>query len=253
MSFESTSTANVTRSWLQPRARGLTAFAACLMLILPMHALADEIVYFTNGKAMTVKKIEKGDRFTILELEGGGRIGVPNDRIASIETLELPRPPSGASAPARIATPLQTGQQNDRNRRTAATTPTPSVSPTGAVGREALAGGRAGAIQQSSDAARNLARRRSLRTTGQNTRGVGPGGRITSPAAGRFGYGQAGGNLGRTGGRGIRGGSRNQRANQRLNNRRQLPAAAAVQSTGQRTPANENEASPSDEAASEEN
>ena len=91
------------------------------------------------------------------------------------------------------------------------------------------------------------------RTTGQNTRGVGPQGRITPPAAGRFGYGQAGGNLGRPGGRGIRGGSRNQRANQRLNNRRQLPAAAAVQSTGQRTPANENEASPSDEAASEEN
>jgi hypothetical protein len=55
----------------------LTIMAIGALSALP--ALADEIVYFVNGKAMMVKKVEKGPEFTILEIEGGGRIGVPND------------------------------------------------------------------------------------------------------------------------------------------------------------------------------
>ena len=254
MSIESTSMANLTRSRFLPRARSLAGFAACLMLILPMPALADEIVYFTNGKAMTVKKIEKGDRFTILEIEGGGRIGVPNDRIARIETLVISRPSAGASASPRIAgTPLQAGQQNRQNRRAVATTPAPSVSPAGVVGGGAVAGRNAGVIQHSSDSARAMARRNPSRATGQNMRGAGPGGRLTAQGAGRFGSGEARGRTGRPGGRNIRGGRPNARGTQRLNNPRNLPAAAAGQATGQNTPTNENDASPSDETTSEEN
>jgi hypothetical protein len=71
----------------------LTIMAIGALSALP--ALADEIVYFVNGKAMMVKKVEKGPEFTILEIEGGGRIGVPNDHITRIELYQVsaPRPP----------------------------------------------------------------------------------------------------------------------------------------------------------------
>ena len=255
MSFETSSTAEPSRSRNLPRARNLAAFAAGLMLTLPVHALADEIVYFTNGKAMTVKKIEKGDRFTIFEIEGGGRIGVPNDRIAKIETLKISRPPTGAGAAPRIAgTPLQTGQGKAQARSAAASTDASSIRPRGEVRLGAAASGRTGPLRQTGASGRNMAHRAPPRATGPNMRGVGPGGRLTTQGTGRFGYGGgARGKLGRAGGRGLRGGRPNLRGSQGLNNPRNVPAHAASLAAGQNAPTNDNDASPSDQASSEEN
>ncbi len=62
-------------------------------------AIADQVVYFSNGKAMMVKKIEPGDSITILELEGGGRIGVPTAQIVKIEEYAVSKP-NNARPPA---------------------------------------------------------------------------------------------------------------------------------------------------------
>src|SRR6185503_10667010 len=70
------------------RASSLILAAAC-MLLGPVPARADQVVYFLNGKAITVKKVEKGDKVTILEIEGGGRIGIPTVQIDRIEELSL--------------------------------------------------------------------------------------------------------------------------------------------------------------------
>ncbi len=68
---------------------------------------ADQVVYFVNGKAMTVKKVEKGDRVTILEIEGGGRIGVPTLQIDRIDELEVSQsqPAVAIPAPTAVLTP----------------------------------------------------------------------------------------------------------------------------------------------------
>lgn len=250
--FEAMLTDEPTRRRNLPRAKILAAFGVGLMLLLPGHALADEIVYFTNGKAMTVKKIEKGERFTILEIEGGGRIGVPNDRIARIETLQIPRPSTGAGAAPRVAgTTLRTGQTNDQIRKTTAATAPPSISPAGEVKLGAVANRTAGSLQRSAASARNLARRQPPRATGQNMRGVGPGGRLMTQGAGRFGYGGERAKFGRTDGRSQRGGRPNRPGKQGLNNPRNSPAIVG-RVAGQNAPTNENDASPSDEANSEE-
>ena len=73
---------------LSLRASSLILAAAC-MLLGPVPARADQVVYFLNGKAITVKKVEKGDKVTILEIEGGGRIGIPTVQIDRIEELSL--------------------------------------------------------------------------------------------------------------------------------------------------------------------
>jgi hypothetical protein len=70
---------------------------AGLALVTP--AAADQVVYFVNGKAMTVKKVEKGDRLTILEVDGGGRIGIPTEQIDRIEELQLSNPAPAVAAP----------------------------------------------------------------------------------------------------------------------------------------------------------
>jgi hypothetical protein len=70
-------------------------------------ASADQVVYFVNGKAITVKNVEKGDRLTILEIEGGGRIGVPTAQIDRIEELQLSAPAQGVPAPAVQMVPSQ--------------------------------------------------------------------------------------------------------------------------------------------------
>lgn len=67
-------------------------------LLPSVHAFADQVVYFVNGKAITVKSVEKGDRLTILEIEGGGRIGVPTAQIDRIEDLQ-PATPQGVAVP----------------------------------------------------------------------------------------------------------------------------------------------------------
>lgn len=68
-------------------------------LALATPVVADQVVYFVNGKAMTVKKVEKGDRITILEVDGGGRIGIPTEQIDRIEELVLSSPPPAVPAP----------------------------------------------------------------------------------------------------------------------------------------------------------
>lgn len=70
-------------------------------------ALADQVVYFVNGKAITVKKVEKGDKLTILEIDGGGRIGVPTAQIDRIEDLQLSPPSQSVVAPPVAAAPTQ--------------------------------------------------------------------------------------------------------------------------------------------------
>ncbi len=93
---------------------GMVSFAGTSAL------LADQIVYFQNGKAIMVKSIEKGDKLTILEVEGGGKIGVPTSQIVRIEdylitanegiptggTPGLPQP-----APVAAALPLNAPAQ----------------------------------------------------------------------------------------------------------------------------------------------
>ncbi len=79
------------------------AIAAGVILATAMApAVADQIVYFANGKAIQVKSVESQDKFTILEMEGGGKIGVPTEQIARIEIL-APITPSVAPAFTRVA------------------------------------------------------------------------------------------------------------------------------------------------------
>lgn len=75
------------------------AIALIAGFVLAAPVLADQVVYFVNGKAITVKKVEKGDRITILEVEGGGRIGIPSEQIDRIEDLVLSNPAPAVAAP----------------------------------------------------------------------------------------------------------------------------------------------------------
>ncbi|HYV84764.1 MAG TPA: hypothetical protein VFB49_02535 [Patescibacteria group bacterium] len=92
-------------AFLIPAGLLLTALAAAV------PARADQIVYFVNGKAMTVKSVERGDRVTILEIEGGGRIGVPSVQIDRVEELQLSAPAAATAAvvvpPPAPAAPVQ--------------------------------------------------------------------------------------------------------------------------------------------------
>lgn len=81
----------------------LPSAALLASLVTAVPARADQVVYFVNGKAMTVKNVERGDRVTILEIEGGGRIGVPSVQIDRIEELQLSAP--GAATAAIVAPP----------------------------------------------------------------------------------------------------------------------------------------------------
>lgn len=59
-----------------------------LFLAVPAVLRADQVVYFLKGKAIVVKSVEKGVKFTVLELEGGGRVGVPTEQIERIEDVQ---------------------------------------------------------------------------------------------------------------------------------------------------------------------
>jgi hypothetical protein len=114
-----------------------TPFVAAVVLILAgafSLAIADQVVYFTNGKAMMVKKIEEGDGITILEIEGGGRIGVPTAQILRIEEYAVSRP-NNARPPAAPQS------------RTAARTPPASPGGTSPQGAGAAAAGSAAVNQ----------------------------------------------------------------------------------------------------------
>jgi hypothetical protein len=77
------------------------------LLVSPL-AFADQVVYFVNGKAMMVKSVEKGDRITTLEMEGGGRIGVPTEQIARIEEYQVSGPSAVAAPPVEAVAPNPT-------------------------------------------------------------------------------------------------------------------------------------------------
>lgn len=94
----------------------MTAVALC------GPAAADQIVYFVNGKAITVKSIEKGPKITVLEVEGGGRIGVPTEQIERIEELQTSSP---AAAP--VAPPVTTPVTIPQNPPAAPQTPPPAT------------------------------------------------------------------------------------------------------------------------------
>ncbi|MGH9749258.1 MAG: hypothetical protein ACRD6R_04975, partial [Candidatus Polarisedimenticolia bacterium] len=88
---------------MMTRSRRLSRSAALLTAATFLGAAgaasADQIVYFVNGKAMMVRSVEKGEKFTVLEVEGGGRIGVPTEQIARIEEYQVSPP----QAPAQTA------------------------------------------------------------------------------------------------------------------------------------------------------
>jgi hypothetical protein len=71
--------------------RYLPLVALLLCACIP-PTFADQVVYFVNGKAIMVKSVEKGEKFTILEMDGGGRIGVPTDQISKIEDFAVSQP-----------------------------------------------------------------------------------------------------------------------------------------------------------------
>jgi len=80
--------------------------AAALLCASLAPSFADQIVYFVNGKAITVKSVEKGEKFTVLEMEGGGRVGVPTDQIARIEDYVVTEPVAApVAAPVAQAAP----------------------------------------------------------------------------------------------------------------------------------------------------
>ena len=86
---------------------------AALTTAVPSLLFADQVVYFVNGKAMMVKSVEKGPKFCVLELDGGGKVGVPTEQIDRIEEYQvqpqgvaLPQPAPAIPAPAMIAPPI---------------------------------------------------------------------------------------------------------------------------------------------------
>ncbi|HXU12459.1 MAG TPA: hypothetical protein VN898_10880, partial [Candidatus Binatia bacterium] len=87
----------------------LILIAAPLALSLVSPVLADQVVYFVNGKAIMVKSVEKGEKFTVLEMDGGGKMGVPTDQIARIEdyVLSAPAVPEYVPPPAPVQAPVQ--------------------------------------------------------------------------------------------------------------------------------------------------
>ena len=98
----------------------LILIAAAVALSLVSPALADQVVYFVNGKAIMVKSVEKGEKFTVLEMDGGGKMGVPTDQISRIEDYVLsapavpqyvPPPPVQAPVQSATQTPMQAPAQ----------------------------------------------------------------------------------------------------------------------------------------------
>lgn len=108
------------------------AIAILVAAALLSPVSADQVVYFVNGKAITVKSVEKGPKITVLEVEGGGRIGVPSEQIEKIEELQPASPGVGYTSP--VAAPPVTAPATVINNPPAgatnpATAPAPPTSP----------------------------------------------------------------------------------------------------------------------------
>jgi soluble lytic murein transglycosylase-like protein len=62
-------------------------------------AWSADVVHFDDGRAMRVEGVDRGVEMTVLQLEGGGELAVPNHRITlwtRIEPQPVPTNPSGA-------------------------------------------------------------------------------------------------------------------------------------------------------------
>jgi hypothetical protein len=68
-------------------------YISLISLFLSTMTFAEQVVYFEDGRTLVIESMELDDQFMILEMEGGSRISVPQDRIASVETL-VPTTPS---------------------------------------------------------------------------------------------------------------------------------------------------------------
>jgi len=179
------------------------AAVAVILALATAPVCADQIVYFANGKAIQVKSVESQDKFTILEMEGGGKIGVPTEQIARIEVV-TPASPAPAAVPATVvqapvvaapvvaapavASPAAAQTAQVAGPPPAAVPPQPGISPPGAAGRR-------GAMQ--GDPNRRFSPPRSGGP--MLSVGAGPGGR---PGMGRPGAGRTGARQGTAGPRG---------------------------------------------------
>ncbi len=202
---------------------------------------ADQVVYFVNGKAIIVKSLEKGGKFTVLEMEGGGRIGVPTDQIAKIEDYVVSAPVVVQAAPQQTAPvlPAQTGGGNGaflpaiatgaaQSGNPPALQPTMSAVPGPGVGGRPAGGPNGGlAGKQPLDiggVGSPTAPQRPLAQAGGRPGVGGPGGPSMGPGAGRpnFAAGR------RLGGRGpLFGGGRGGRGPERLDGNVPAPAPGA--------------------------
>jgi soluble lytic murein transglycosylase-like protein len=76
-------------------------YISLISLFLGTMSFAEQVVYFEDGRTLVIESMELDDQFMILEMEGGSRISVPQDRIASVETLVATAPsPSKSVFPA---------------------------------------------------------------------------------------------------------------------------------------------------------
>jgi translation initiation factor IF-2 len=67
---------------------------------------AAQLVTFTRGQSIVVQSSEKKGAWYYFQLEGGGEIGVPASRVASVEEYEAPPPaPAGGAVPGPVAAP----------------------------------------------------------------------------------------------------------------------------------------------------
>jgi hypothetical protein len=184
------------------RDRRLLPLIASILFSGASLTFADQVVYFVNGKAIIVKSLEKGEKFTVLEMEGGGRIGVPTDQIAKIEDYVVSAPAVVQTAPQQTAPvlPAQTGGGNGAFQPAIATgaaqtgnppglQPTMSAVPGPGVGGRPAGGPNGGlAGKQPLDiggVGSPMAPQRPLAQAGGRPGVGGPGGPSMGPGAGR--------------------------------------------------------------------
>lgn len=78
--------------------RALILVAALAASALP--AGAGSVVYFEDGRAMEVERVEPDGDLVYLHLDGGGELAFPAQRVARVEPLPDPPPPIRAAAAA---------------------------------------------------------------------------------------------------------------------------------------------------------
>jgi hypothetical protein len=169
----------------------MPAFAFLAGLAFSAPAVADQVVYFVNGKAITVKKVEKGDKITILEMDGGGKIGIPNEQIQRVEELQISAPETVVPTPPPVVPAGTVGGQPQPNAVAPAAAAPATTAPPGAV-HAAVPGAPPGPGGPAAQAAGGLSGMRPLGMAGgdddahSNANALGPSGNnVRGPNAGR--------------------------------------------------------------------